>query len=117
LTNSKEPTLLEIGAPIYNLGVPSGIKVWIDLAARAGRIFGYTESGPQGLVTGKPVYIASASGGAPTGSAADFATPHLTQFLALLGFTDITMIHAAALMLDPTKAEQAETQTRQLASV
>jgi FMN-dependent NADH-azoreductase len=40
LTNSKEPTLLEIGAPIYNLGVPSGIKVWIDLAARAGRIFG-----------------------------------------------------------------------------
>ena len=109
--------MLEIGAPIYNLGVPSGIKVWIDLAARAGRIFGYTESGPQGLVTGKPVYIASASGGAPTGSGADFATPHLTWFLAFLGFTDITMINAGALMLDPTKAEQAETQTRQLASV
>lgn len=104
-----------IGAPIYNFGVPSGIKAWMDLVARAGRTFTYTETGPQGLVTGKPAYIVSSSGGVALGSEADFATPHLRQFLSFIGFTDITVIDAGGLMMDPTKIEQAEAQIKQLA--
>lgn len=105
-----------IGAPIYNFGVPSGVKAWMDLTARAGRTFRYTESGPEGLLSGKKAYIVTASGGVPLGSDADFATPHLQTFLGFLGFTDIVQIDAGGLMMDDTKVEQAENQIRQLAT-
>ncbi len=106
-----------IGAPIYNFGVPSGIKAWMDLVARAGRTFRYTESGVQGLVTGKKAYIVTSSGGVELGSDMDFATPHLQAFLGFLGFTDINQIDAGGLMMDPTKVDQAEAQIRQLQPV
>ena len=41
--------------PIYNFGVPATVKAWVDLVARAGTTFRYTENGPQGLLTGKKV--------------------------------------------------------------
>ncbi|WP_459872399.1 FMN-dependent NADH-azoreductase, partial [Endothiovibrio diazotrophicus] len=39
-----------IGAPMYNFGVPSTLKAYIDHIARAGRTFRYGERGPEGLV-------------------------------------------------------------------
>src|SRR4051812_48809473 len=41
--------IVVIGAPMWNFSLPSGLKAWIDHAARAGRTFSYTASGPQGL--------------------------------------------------------------------
>jgi len=105
-----------IGAPIYNFGVPSGLKAWMDLVARVGRTFRYTETGPEGLVTGKKAYIVTASGGVPLGSEADFASPHLQTFLGFLGFTDIAQIDATGLQIDATKIQQAEAQIHQLAA-
>src|SRR5690606_11864464 len=32
-----------IGAPMYNFGIPSSLKAWIDRVAVAGRTFRYTE--------------------------------------------------------------------------
>src|SRR5690606_10252185 len=52
-----------LGVPMYNFGTPVQLKAWIDAIARAGVTFRYTESGPQGLVTGKKVYVALARGG------------------------------------------------------
>jgi FMN-dependent NADH-azoreductase len=104
-----------IGAPIYNFGVPSGVKAWMDLVARAGRTFQYTETGPQGLLTGKKAYVVTASGGVPLGSEIDFASPHIQTFLGFLGFTDVTQIDATGLQMDPTKVQQAEQQIRELA--
>ena len=52
-----------IGAPMYNFSVPTQLKAWIDRLAVAGRSFRYTESGPEGLLGGKRVIIALASGG------------------------------------------------------
>lgn len=103
-----------IGAPIYNFGVPSGIKAWMDLAARAGRTFRYTESGPEGLLTNKKAYIVTSSGGVELGSEMDFATPHLQAFLGFLGFSEISQIDAGGLLMDPTKIDKAEDQIRQL---
>lgn len=109
--------VLVIAAPIYNFGIPSGLKAWIDLIARAGRTFQYTETGAEGLVAGKKAYIVTASGGVPIGSEADFATPHIQQFLQFLGFTDITVIGAGSLMTDPNTLDNAEAQIRELATV
>ena len=37
-----------IGAPMYNFGIPSTLKAWIDRVAVAGKTFHYTETGPRG---------------------------------------------------------------------
>ncbi|GLT08966.1 NAD(P)H-dependent oxidoreductase [Sulfitobacter sp. PR48] len=89
-----------IGAPVYNFGVPASLKAWIDLVARVGVTFRYTENGPEGLVKGKRVIIAMASGGVPAGSPADFVTEYLKFVLGFLGMTDVTIVAADALAKD-----------------
>jgi FMN-dependent NADH-azoreductase len=89
-----------IGAPVYNFGVPASLKAWIDLVARVGVTFRYTENGPEGLVTGKRVIIAMASGGVPAGSPADFVSDYLKFVLGFLGLTDVTIVAADALAKD-----------------
>lgn len=83
-----------IGTPIYNFGVPAVLKAWVDLIARAGLTFQYTENGPMGLLKGKKAYIVVASGGVPVGSPMDFATPYLEQALAFVGIDDVEIIAA-----------------------
>ena len=86
-----------IGAPMYNFGISSTLKAWIDHLARAGVTFRYTANGPQGLVTGKKVYVAVSSGGVysqPPMTAYDFVTPYLKTVLGFLGMTDVTILRA-----------------------
>ncbi|MEM9921566.1 MAG: NAD(P)H-dependent oxidoreductase [Bacteroidota bacterium] len=95
--------VLVIGAPIYNFSVPANLKAWIDLVARVGVTFQYSENGPKGLLEGKKAYIAIASGGTAFRSTADFASDYLKHFLVFLGIEDITFIAADQLMLNPTE--------------
>jgi len=88
-----------IGVPIYNFGVPASLKAWIDQIARARLTFHYTDQGPQGLLTGKKVYILTATGGTEVGSEIDFATPWLKFVLGFLGITDIEVIAADRAMM------------------
>src|ERR1700721_3677324 len=55
--------IVVIGAPMYNFGIPSQLKAWIDRIAVAGKTFRYTEKGPEGMAGGKQVVIASSRGG------------------------------------------------------
>ncbi|MDG1432261.1 MAG: NAD(P)H-dependent oxidoreductase [Paracoccaceae bacterium] len=89
-----------IGVPVYNFGVPTALKAWIDLIARAGETFKYTETGPVGLLENKKVYIAMASGGVPVGSPMDYATTYLKQVLNFVGLTDIEIIAADGMATD-----------------
>lgn len=93
-----------IGLPIYNFGPPAAMKAWADLVARAGTTFRYTEHGPVGLIADKPVYVIVASGGVPVGSPMDLSSTWLTTFLAFLGLTDVTVIAADQLNVDPDGA-------------
>lgn len=93
----QEADIIVIGVPFYNFGVPSTLKAWVDHIARAGVTFQYTEQGPQGLITGKKVYLAVASGGIYSDGpmqAYDFATPYLKGVLGFLGMTDVTVFRA-----------------------
>ncbi len=83
-----------IGAAMYNFGVSAPLKTWIDLIARAGRSFKYTEAGPQGLLTGKKAIIAVATGGTPVGSDFDFGSGYLKFILSFVGISDVTVIKA-----------------------
>lgn len=89
-----------IGAPVYNFSVPASLKAWIDLIARAGRTFKYTETGPKGLLTGKRAIIAISSGGTKVGSDIDFASGYLQHIMGFIGITDVSFVAADQLMLN-----------------
>ncbi len=88
-----------IASPIYNFSIPAVLKAWIDLIARAGLTFKYTENGPEGLILNKNIYIAMASGGVPISSEMDFASPYLKHVLGFVGLTDVTVIDASKINL------------------
>ena len=78
-----------ISSPIYNFGVPAGLKAWIDLIARPKVTFAYSEGGPVGLLEGKRATLAMASGGSRIDGPGDFATPYLRHVLGFVGITDV----------------------------
>ncbi|QBR03535.1 FMN-dependent NADH-azoreductase [Paraburkholderia pallida] len=90
--------IVVIGAPMYNLGIPSQLKAWIDRISIAGKTFRYTEQGPVGLCGGKKLVIASSRGGVYSGGAPAAAYDHQETYLkaafGFLGITDITFIRA-----------------------
>jgi len=98
---------LVIGAPIYNFSVPAALKAWIDLIARAGVTFRYTETGPEGLLRGKRAIIAAASGGTEAGSEIDFATGYLRHVLGFIGIADVELVAADRLMVEPDGSRRA----------
>ncbi|MCW2102547.1 FMN-dependent NADH-azoreductase [Pseudomonas helleri] len=91
--------VLVLAAPMYNFAIPSTLKAWLDHVLRAGLTFKYTETGPQGLLTGKKAYVLTARGGIYAGSTADHQEPYLRQVLAFVGIHDVTFIHAEGMNL------------------
>jgi FMN-dependent NADH-azoreductase len=81
-----------LGAPMYNFGIPSALKAWIDHVVVFGRTVG------QDLFAGARVVIITARGGAygpgTPRAGCDFQEPYLRTVLGLVGLTDITCIHA-----------------------
>ncbi len=102
--------IVVIGAPMYNLGIPSQLKAWIDRILVAGRTFRYSETGPVGLAGGKSVIVASARGGlyAPgtAASAADFQEPYLRAVFGFIGIGQVEFLRAEGVALgdEPRKA-------------
>ena len=87
--------VIVIGAPMYNFGIPSQLKAWIDRIAVAGKTFRYGPNGPEGLAKGKKLVIASARGGVyADGSPADFQEPYLRHVFGFLGISDIEFVRA-----------------------
>lgn len=91
--------IVVIGVPMYNFGVPAQLKNWIDAIARAGVSFRYTAKGPEGLLTGKKVYLALARGGRYRNTPADSQVPYLRTVLGFLGMTDLAFVYAEGLAL------------------
>lgn len=89
--------VLVLAAPMYNFAIPSTLKSWLDHVLRAGVTFKYTETGPQGLLTGKRAYVLTARGGIYAGSGLDHQEPYLRQALAFIGIHDVQFIHAEGL--------------------
>ncbi|WP_199261344.1 FMN-dependent NADH-azoreductase [Paracoccus binzhouensis] len=99
-----------IATGLINFGVYSTLKSWIDNVARAGLTFRYTENGPEGLATGKKVYVVLASGGVYSEGAAmgmNHAVPYLRTVLGFMGMTDLEVLHVEGLALGPEAAAKA----------
>ena len=91
--------VLVLAAPMYNFAIPSTLMAWLDHVLRAGVTFKYTETGPQGLLTGKKAYVLTARGGLYAGSTSDHQEPYLRQVMAFVGIHDVTFIHAEGMNL------------------
>jgi len=84
--------------PMYNFGVSAGLKTYIDLIARVGISFEYTDNGPKGLLTDKKAYVIITTGGTKLGTEVDHVTGYMTTFLNFLGITDIEYINSDLIM-------------------
>jgi FMN-dependent NADH-azoreductase len=87
--------LVVIAAPMYNFGLPSTLKAWIDHVVRAQRTFSYTKDGIQGLLQGKQAILVMASGGVYSegpAKAMDFEESYLRATLAFIGIADIRVV-------------------------
>jgi FMN-dependent NADH-azoreductase len=96
-----------LGVPMYNFGVSTQLKNWIDAIARAKVTFQYTEKGPEGLLKGKKVYVALTRGGLYRDTPADSQVPYLKTILAFLGMTDVQFFYAEGLAMGPDAVQQA----------
>lgn len=88
-----------IGVPLYNFNIPSQMKSYFDLLARAGVTFSYTENGPVGLIGDKPVYLITTRGGLYRDSGNDFQIPFVKQFLSFIGLNSVEVIYAEGLAM------------------
>jgi FMN-dependent NADH-azoreductase len=91
---------LVIATPMYNFGVPSALKAWIDQVVRVGRTFAFDAAKPnpyEGLVRDVRALIVTArgDGGYVAGgrnAGRNFADLHLREVLRFMGITDTRVV-------------------------
>jgi len=98
-----------LAVPMWNFSIPYRLKQYIDIIVQPGYTFTVTASGGyDGLVKGKPVFIAYASGGeyiAGTASGAfNLQKKYLELILGFIGLNDIRSV-----TVEPTLAGGPET--------
>ncbi|GHK57916.1 hypothetical protein KPZU09_76520 [Klebsiella pneumoniae] len=92
----KASDLLVIGAPMYNLNVPTDLKNGSTSWRGHGKPFA-TPSWPQGLVEGVRAVVVSSRGGIHQGETTDAVTPYLRAILGLMGIQEVEFIYAEGL--------------------
>jgi FMN-dependent NADH-azoreductase len=98
--------------PMWNFSIPYRLKQYIDVIVQPGQTFTVDSAGSfKGLVTGKPVFVAYASGGdypvTTPAEAFDLQKKYVTLILGYIGLTDIrSVVVAPTLMAGPDVAEQ-----------
>jgi FMN-dependent NADH-azoreductase len=99
-----------IATGLINFNIYSTLKSWIDNVARAGMTFRYTAEGPEGLATGKKVYVVLSSAGIYSegpAMAMNHAVPYLKTILAFMGMTDVEVIAVEGTAFGPEAVEKA----------
>lgn len=91
-----------ISLPMWNFGIPYVLKHYIDLLVQPSYTFSFSpQEGYKGLVTGKPITLIYARGGAyKAGTEAaelDMQKKYMESILKFIGFTDIKSI-----VIEPT---------------
>jgi FMN-dependent NADH-azoreductase len=96
--------LLVIASPMWNFGIPSSLKAWIDHVVRAGKTFNYAGVGVEGLAKGKKAILVLASGGIFSDGPWkpwDTVEPYLRQILGFIGVDDVQTVRAEGMNIPP----------------
>jgi FMN-dependent NADH-azoreductase len=126
IDNFKSADKYLISLPMWNFSIPYKLKHYFDVLIQPSYTFSFSpEEGYKGLVTGKPVVLVYARGGAySAGTGAegfDYQTSYMEQILGFIGFTDIrSIIIEPTLMATPDEKarmmEAAENHAKETAS-
>ncbi|MFP3801863.1 FMN-dependent NADH-azoreductase [Paraburkholderia tropica] len=106
--------VIVLGSGMINFGPSSQLKAWFDHVTWPRVTFGYGETGPKGLLTGKKVYLVTAAGGVFSEGAwapFDFQTNYLLHLLGFIGLTDVEVVRVEGTVLGPDAAKAAVANT------
>ena len=93
--------------PMYNLGFPAELKMYIDAVCVVGKTFVYTATGPVGLLKNqsrKCLHIHS-NGGFHFGKEEDHSVPYLKSIMGFMGIEDFEAIVVEGVDAIPDQAE------------
>lgn len=113
--------LIIIAFPMYNFGIPSSLKAWIDHVTRSGKTFAYGQNGPVGLLENKKAIMVTAAAGIYSVGPMkewDFAEPYMRHALKFIGINDVQVVRAEGLAIpdqSQTAVAKAETAVKELA--
>lgn len=96
--------LLVIACPMWNFGIPSSLKAWIDYVVSAGKTFNCTGAGVEWLAKGKKAILVLASGGVFSKGpwkSWDSVEPYLRQILGFIGIEDVQTVRAEGMNIPP----------------
>lgn len=93
-----------IANPLWNLGIPSKLKNWLDTICVAGKTFKYTDHGPVGLATGKNAVHIQSAGGNYAGH--DFATQYISGLLTFLGVNTVQKVAIEGIDYAPERHDE-----------
>jgi FMN-dependent NADH-azoreductase len=94
-----------LGAPMYNFGLASQLKAWLDRILVAGKTFRYTANGSEGLAGGKRVIVAVSRGGFyENGSAMEHVETYLRGVFGFIGI-EPEFVHADGIAVGPEQRE------------
>ncbi|HEX4709459.1 FMN-dependent NADH-azoreductase [Phenylobacterium sp.] len=103
--------IVVIGVPMYNFGIPSQLKSWIDHIAVAGKTFRYSEAGVEGLAGDKRVILISSRGGfyGPESPAAglEHQESYLRGFFGFIGIKDVEVVIAEGVNISADQKQAA----------
>ncbi len=94
--------------PMWNLGFPAELKMYIDTVCVVGKTFVYTKGGPVGLLRGKGkkcLHI-HACGGFHCGFKDDHSAPYLKSIMNFMGIEDFSRVVVEGADSMPDKAQE-----------
>jgi FMN-dependent NADH-azoreductase len=86
-----------ISVPMWNFGIPYRLKQYLDVLIQPGYTFSYSEeSGYEGMVLQKPIFVVYARGGKyenqPEAQALDLQKKYLELALGFMGFENVESV-------------------------
>lgn len=106
----KAADVVVLGSAMINFGPSSQLKAWFDHVTWPAVTFGYGDTGPKGLLTGKKVYLVTAAGGVfseGVWAPFDFQSNYLLHLLGFIGLTDVELVRVEGTVFGPDAAKAA----------
>jgi FMN-dependent NADH-azoreductase len=93
--------------PMFNLGFPAELKMYIDAVCVVGKTFVYTATGPVGLLKnqGRKCLHIHSNGGFHYGKAEDHSVPYLKSIMGFMGIEDFEAVVVEGVDAVPDQAE------------
>ena len=89
----KDADAILLSVPMFNFGIPSLLKAYVDHVTRVGETFAMGEQGMVGLLKNKKVFIAASYGANFSNmKAMDFVEPYMKSLFGFLGIDDVTYV-------------------------